>query len=516
MDRDSAKQWWDREHVWHEDVDPDEVGRLYEGPEVDSNRDCFQRDIDRIVWSSAFKRLANKTQVFSLYLGDNQRQRLTHSLEVAQLAVDLTRRWHRVHQTADPALPQQSEFACRAMALAHDIGHTPFGHEGERTLDSALSNHICIYAPRQTPSAGVDTPPCDPGRKDRADSFLMPNTGCLTHDSSAVLRGLSRFSHYEQGLDVVSYLEAPPGGTRVGMGLTPTVMGGIFKHNYEEKMDPLRTVSKYQSISPNTSIEARIVRICDKISYCVSDVEDSLSMETMNVDDVMSVFRDSGVTIGEGSLSSIMDESCRSVAIRRLRNVLLKWVLKSVAASFSSEGQDWVNDTTDGDCFKTLHKKAEAASIRHFTVQRADRRGGHIVRCLLCQYLHHPEMISASFRRRMQQTQVRERIKKLYRIDRMPELASGKEQVDIVLRWHSPPAHCGHAGGCGIESCDHVSRRYRVKARSIFDVICAKDYIAGMTDYYAEERYRRDVDCCISKKKWRAEGFDDPPAWPQY
>src|ERR1700683_1164414 len=103
-------------------------GRLVPEPES-PGRTAFQRDRDRIIHSTAFRRLQYKTQVFVYHEGDHYRTRLTHSLEVAQIA-----------RTVSRALGLDEDLA-EALALAHDLGHTPFGHAGEEALNAEMAAH---------------------------------------------------------------------------------------------------------------------------------------------------------------------------------------------------------------------------------------------------------------------------------------------------------------------------------------------------------------------------------------
>ena len=186
-------------------------------------RDDFQRDRDRIVHSTAFRRLVYKTQVFLNHEGDLFRTRLTHSLEVAQLARSIARAMGL------------NEDLCEAISLAHDLGHTPFGHAGQDALDECL---------RRT----------DPGS--------------------------GGFEHNFQSLRVVDVLEERYGAFD-GLNLTFETREGILKHcsrrNAEalERAEPGGVGHRFLART-QPSLEAQVCNLADEIAYNAHDIDDGV------------------------------------------------------------------------------------------------------------------------------------------------------------------------------------------------------------------------------------------------
>ncbi len=203
-------------------------GRLYEEPACPT-RTAFQRDRDRIVHSTAFRRLIHKTQVFIYHEGDHYRTRLTHSLEVAQIARTLAR-----------ALCLNEDLV-ETIALAHDLGHTPFGHAGENALNEAM-------------------------------------------------QAVGGFDHNAQSLRIVTYLEHRYAAFR-GLNLTWETLEAIVKHNgpltdaagravgrYAEKGLPhaIREFARLEDLGLDSfcSLEGQIAAVADDIAYNNHDIDD--------------------------------------------------------------------------------------------------------------------------------------------------------------------------------------------------------------------------------------------------
>jgi dGTPase len=192
----------------------DSRGRL-RAEKDDDVRPAFQRDRDRIIHCKAFRRLKHKTQVFFAPTGDHYRTRLTHTLEVSQIA-----------RTIAKVLRLHEELT-EAIALGHDLGHTPFGHAGERVIDS-----------------------------------LMPGG----------------FNHYEQSLRIVDQLE----NDGAGLNLTWEVRDGIAKHSKGKSGAPVGMPPNLRS----STIEGQIMRVADLIAYVNHDIDDSTRAGLLKADDL--------------------------------------------------------------------------------------------------------------------------------------------------------------------------------------------------------------------------------------
>jgi dGTPase len=205
-------------------------GRLR--PETEDDvRPAFQRDRDRIIHCKAFRRLKHKTQVFFAPQGDHYRTRLTHTLEVSQIA-----------RTIAKVLRLHEELT-EAIALGHDLGHTPFGHAGERVIDR-----------------------------------LMPGG----------------FNHYEQSLRIVDQLE----NDRQGLNLTWEVRDGIAKHSKGKSGAPVGMDTALRA----STIEGQIMRVADLIAYVNHDIDDATRAGLLRAEDLP---KDLVKTLGNSSSARI-------------------------------------------------------------------------------------------------------------------------------------------------------------------------------------------------------------------
>lgn len=246
-------------------------GRVVPEPEH-PYRSAFARDRDRIVHSRAFRRLEYKTQVFVYHEGDHYRTRLTHTLEGSQIARTLAR-----------ALRVNEELA-EAVVLAHDLGHTPFGHAGERALDR-------------------------------------------------LLEGEGGFDHNRQTLRTVDVLEERYPGF-LGLNLTAETRAGILKHGADfEHPVPL------PPLTASPSLEAQIADAADEIAYTNHDLDDGLRSGLLTLDQLRGVrLWDEAREAVADRLGGAAERVLRAQTIRALLDRLVTDLVEATAGRLAAEG----------------------------------------------------------------------------------------------------------------------------------------------------------------------------------
>lgn len=194
------------------------AGRVYEDGE-NGFRTCFQRDRDRIIHSKAFRRLMEKTQVFVAYEGDHYRNRMSHSIECSQVSKGIARGLGL------------NEDLCEAIALAHDLGHTPFGHAGEAAMDACMQR------------VGL------------------------------------HFEHNEQSLRIVESIEQMYPKFD-GLNVTKEVLDGLLKHRTPFDRPKME-------FKQSAHLEAQVVDLGDEIAYMSHDLDDGLRAKMYTFEEVV-------------------------------------------------------------------------------------------------------------------------------------------------------------------------------------------------------------------------------------
>ncbi len=340
-------------------------GRLY--PEaVSPTRSEFQRDRDRIIHSSAFRRLKHKTQVFVYHEGDHFRTRLTHTIEVSQIARALAR-----------SLGLDEDLA-EALALSHDLGHTPFGHTGEDTLDECMA-------------------------------------------------AFGGFDHNAQALRVVTRLERRYAAYD-GLNLTWETLEGLVKHNgplldadgnptlrYAARGVPL-AILEYNAqqdleLSTYASAEAQAAAIADDIAYDAHDIDDGLRAGLFDIEDLRDVpFLDELLREIDGrwpglELSRRIHELTRRVITRFVEDVVAESD-RRIAALAPKKADDIRQASDTVICFSGLMREADAAikrflyahMYRHPKVMRVRAEADDVLRDLFQRFKEEPGLMPEEWR----------------------------------------------------------------------------------------------------------------------
>lgn len=328
-------------------------GRLVPESEC-AMRSCYQRDRDRIIHSAAFRRLEYKTQVFVNHEGDHYRTRLTHSLEVSQLARSMSR-----------CLLLNEDLA-EALALAHDLGHTPFGHAGEDGLNDAM-------------------------------------------------HAFGGFDHNAQTIRILTQLEARYAGFD-GLNLTWETLEGIAKHNGplvgKDITKPLpRALRHYTDmhdleLTSYASLEAQVASLADDIAYHNHDIEDGLRAGFFTLDELatlpllseivaevrnqyphVSTHRQSHEVIRRMINRMVADLLANTRATLKAENIVSPKDIRGLGratASFSND-MSQANDTIKAFLFKHMY--------RHYKVNRMASKARRVVAQLFEFFVAEPECL---------------------------------------------------------------------------------------------------------------------------
>ncbi|MBE9527817.1 MAG: deoxyguanosinetriphosphate triphosphohydrolase [Proteobacteria bacterium] len=341
-------------------------------------RSPFQRDRDRIIHCGAFRRLEYKTQVFVYHEGDHYRTRLTHSIEVAQISRTIAR-----------ALGLNEDLA-EAIALAHDLGHPPFGHSGEAILNKLMKEH-------------------------------------------------GGFEHNNQSLRIVEQLEQRYPGFN-GLNLTWEVREGIAKHSTEH--DNPTTGKEYED-DLSSCLEAQIVDMADEIAYNNHDIDDGLYSAMITSADLSKVElwqRNFEQTVRECPNESFRVQTYQTII--KIINSQVTDLVETVMEYIEAEGIASVNDVRQRD--KVVARFSEKMKTENIELKK---------------FLNN----------------------KLYKHHRVIRMAHKAERIlsELFGAYESQPRLLPPSTASVIESDLENKQR----------VIC--DYIAGMTDRFALEEYKK-------------------------
>lgn len=307
-------------------------------------RNCFQRDRDRIVHSTAFRRLDGKTQVFLNGKGDYYRTRLTHTIEVASIGRTIAR-----------ALGLHEDLV-EAIALAHDLGHPPSGHTGERTLDELMSAH-------------------------------------------------GGFDHNEQSLRVVEYLEESY-PQHPGLNLSYEVLEGLRKHHTSFQ-------TPQGKVYPSPSLEAQVADIADAIAYNNHDLDDGLESGLLDPQEL------SRLTVWQRALHQAQQELGRKTNNRTflLRCFINHQVAALIQNSRETIAAAAVTSIEQVRTFPNILigfsdlQQAENQELRHFLAQNLENHPtiatAHEEACLKIKhlfhhFLEHPELLGNRYASRIE------------------------------------------------------------------------------------------------------------------
>ncbi len=317
-------------------------------------RDDFQRDRDRIIHARAFRRLENKTQVFTRRLSDHFRTRLTHTIEVAQISRTIAAALHL------------NDSLVETLALVHDIGHPPFGHSGETALDQAMREHN------------------------------------------------ERFDHNLHALRIVEHFEQRY-ASHPGLNLTFEVREGIIKHSHDYSPADYPELAEYL-LDQRPPLEAQLIDHTDEIAYNTADLDDGYEAKLLKLEDIrreVSIFERYYLEV-EREFPTVRDKLKFNEALKRMLNHLVTDLITNTAQRIQDSGVQSVEDVRRYPeriaAFSpaTDEQRAEAKqflyrNLYHSASLRPQKdRGEKIVLDLFRYWIDLPTALPASYQRQME------------------------------------------------------------------------------------------------------------------
>ena len=318
-------------------------GRIHQEPGPNL-RGTFQRDRDRVIHSAAFRRLEYKTQVFVNHEGDMFRTRLTHSIEVAQIARTIAR-----------ALGLNEDLS-EAIALAHDLGHTPFGHAGQDALNKCMGEY-------------------------------------------------GGFEHNLQSLRVVDVLEEKYAAFN-GLNLSFETREGILKHCSQPNAAKLGALGARFLNGEQPGLEAQVANISDEIAYNNHDVDDGLRAGLVSLDDLQSVesFREAFEQVNE-LWPDLAERRIIHEVIRRMINRQVLDLIETSQNAIDTHAPASIDDVRKAgtplillseeanDRHLELKRFLRTNLYRHYRVHRMTLKAGRIVKALFDVFSQDPRLL---------------------------------------------------------------------------------------------------------------------------
>jgi len=326
-------------------------GRIYDEPESE-HRNPYQRDRDRIIHSTAFRRLEYKTQVFVNHEGDHYRTRLTHSIEVAQIARSICRSM-RLH-----------EDLAEAVALAHDLGHTPFGHSGQDALNDVMKDY-------------------------------------------------GGFEHNRQSLRIVETLEHKYAAF-TGLNLSYETREGIVKHHSAYDTPSNRDLAHF-NLHEQPALESQIGNLADEIAYNNHDIDDGYRAGMLAIDDLLKLeLFGHFYTQVEADFPDVPERLKINETVRHMINFLIVDVIEETHRRIKAADVRSFDDVRatnkplvgfsqkakkmNGELKKFLYKNM----YRHYRVARMANKAERVIREIFDVYMHSPAMLPGHQQNEMQ------------------------------------------------------------------------------------------------------------------